>query len=169
MNPNEPPPKIVAAQRFVSGLSDFPKEGLDQFVYQDGISIDHRHDPRAITLLPKTLKESGSTITDLPMWASVYPISIDTYIYGNTGNLYKRTTTPTYSVIGQIPSSHGNGLFYYPEDDYLYATSDISISRYGPLSLANPQLTNNFLQAQGGVPTNTNSLQLLSIRLQYLL
>src|ERR1035437_5021628 len=117
---NQPPPKIVGQQRFVSGLSDFPKEGLDAFVYQDGISIDHRHDPRAITLLPKTLKESGSVVTDLPMWGAIHPTSIDTYIYGNTGNIYKRTTTPTYSFLHQAPSSHGNGLFYYPEDDYLY-------------------------------------------------
>ena len=161
MNPNQPPPKIVPQSRFVSGLSDFPKEGLDTSVYQDGISIDHRHDPRAITLLPRTLKESGSTITDLPMWAATIPVGLDTYIYGNTGNLYKRTTTPTYSLISQIPSSHGNGLFYYPEDDYLYGTTANSMWRYGPTSLTNPQLTIDWLTAQGGVPTKHNTRQLL--------
>jgi hypothetical protein len=161
------PSRIVPQSRFVSGLSDFPKEGLDPYVYQDGVAIDHRHDPRAITLLPRTLKESGSTITDLPLWATTYPTNLDTYIYGNTGNFYKRTTTPTYSLIGQIPSSHGNGLYYYPEDDYVYGTSDSSMFRYGPISLGSPQLTNNWLTAQGGVPTNTNSLQLLSASSQY--
>lgn len=162
-----PPTKIIAQQRFVSGIADFPKEGLDTSVYQAGQSIDHRHDPRAITLLPRTVKESGSIVTDLPLWGSTIPTSIDTYIYGNTGNLYKRTTAPVYTLISQIPSSHGNGLFYYPEDDYLYGTSDSTIFRYGQISLGNPQLTNNWLQAAGGVPTNTNSLQLLSASSQY--
>jgi hypothetical protein len=162
-----PPPKIVNQSRYVSGISDFPKEGLDPFVYQDGISIDHRHDPRAITLLPRSLKESGSTIIDLPMWASIYPTTIDTYIYGNTGNIYKRTTTPSYSNLHKSPSSHGNGLFYYPEDDYLYYTGDSAIGRYGPISLSSPQFVDDFLTAQGGVPTNTYSLQLLSASSQY--
>ncbi len=163
-NPNPP---IVSQQRFVSGESDFPKEGLDQFVYQDGISIDHRHDPRAITLLPKSLKESGSIVTDLPKWAAVYPTTIDTYIYGNTGNIYKRTTAPVYSLLHKAPSSHGNGLFYYPEDDYLYYTSDNQIGRYGPISLSNPQFVDNFLTAQGGVPTNVASVSLASASSQY--
>ncbi len=162
-----PPPKIVNLSRFVSGLSDFPKEGLDPYVYQDGIAIDHRHDPRAITLLPAPVKQSGSIVIDLPLWASTFPGNLDTYIYGNAGNIYKRTTTPTYTNIHQAPGSHGNGLFYYPEDDYLYYTTDTTIGRYGPISLSNPQFVDNFLQAQGGVPTNTNSLSLVSASSQY--
>lgn len=164
---NGPPPKIINLSRYVSGISDFPKEGLDPYVYQDGISIDHRHDPRAITLLPKTIKESASIITDLPMWAALYPTTIDTYMYGNTGNIYKRTTAPVYTLLHTVPSSHGNGLFYYPEDDYLYYTNDNTIGRYGPVSLSNPQFIDDFLAAQGGVPTNTASVSLASASSQY--
>jgi hypothetical protein len=160
-------PKIVAQQRFVSGISDFPKEGLDSFVYQDGIAIDHRHDPRAITLLPASLKESGSVVTDLIKWATTYPTNLTTYMYGNTGNIYSRTTTPTYTLLHQAPSSHGNGIFYYPEDDYVYYTTDNSIGRYGPISLGSPQFIDNYFQAQGGVPTNTNSLSLVAASSQY--
>jgi hypothetical protein len=159
--------KIVSQQRFVSGISDFPKEGIDAFVYQDGIAIDHRHDPRAITLLPASLKESGTIITDLIKWSTVYPSDLTSYMYGNTGNIYSRTTTPTYTLLHQVPSSHGNGIFYYPEDDYVYYSSDSSIGRYGPLSLGSPQFVDNYFQAQGGVPTNTNSLSLVSSSSQY--
>ncbi len=165
MDPNKIP-KITTVERFSNGISDFLKEGI-QDTYANGISIDHRSDPRGVSLLPKTIKESGSVVTDLVKWASVYPSNLTTYMYGDTGNFYQRTTTPTYTLISTIPTSHGNGLFYYPEDDYVYLSNDNNISRYGPITPGSPQLTNNFLGALGGVPTNTNSLSLVAASSQY--
>lgn len=66
-----------------------------------------------------------------------------------------------------IPNSHGNGLVYSAEDDFLYGASDKLIWRYGTLSSASPTLTVDFFGSQGGVPLNTNSLDLESSLSQY--
>lgn len=158
--------KIAFSQARFQGIADFNKESLipDQVAWCR--SVDYRTNPREITLLPKTAKESGSTVVDLPMWADTTPVSMVTYIYGNTGHFYSRTSTPTYTDLHTVPSSHGNGLAYYGEDDYMYYTNDTVIGRYGPLS-SSPQFTDDFLGAQGGVPTNTYSLSLVAASSQY--
>lgn len=153
--------------RFVGGISDFERESLVPDAYAFGRSIDVRSDPQNLGILPRTLKESGSTIVDLPKWADTLPTNLDTYIYGDKGNLYKRTSTPMYSNLRTVPNSHGNGLVYFAGDDYLYYTSDSTIGRYGPLASSSPQFSDDFLGAQGGVPLNTNSLDLESTLSQY--
>lgn len=151
-------------QRFVGGIADFNREGI-QDSYAFGRSIDYRSDPQQLTLLPRTIKESGTIVTDLPKWGEV--VTNDLYLYGNTGNLYKRTATGSYSLLRMVANSHGNGLVYSAEDDFLYYTLDTVIGRYGPLSSSSPQFTDDFLGAQGGVPLNTNSLDLEASSSQY--
>ncbi len=160
--------KVVRSYaRFIGGIADFNKESLIPDAYSFGRSIDVRSNPQNITILPRTLKESGNTITDLPKWADTIPISLDTYIYGNTGNIYKRTSTPTYSLLHTVPTSHGNGLAYFAEDDFVYYTGDKVIGRYGPVSASAPTFVDDFFGSQGGVPLNTNSLDLESSSSQY--
>lgn len=156
-------------QRFVGGIADSLKEGANgqipnQFYFAR--SLDYRTDPQALTLLPGAIKESGSVVTDLLKFADISPTTLTSYFIGNTGNFYSRTTTPTWTNIATVPSSHGNGLAYFSGDDYVYMTGDSNISRYGPTNNS-PSFTANFLTAQGGVPTNTASVVLASASSQY--
>ena len=160
---------VFSATRFAGGISDFDKEESPQDSHGFLFGLNHRKNPRYLTLLPKALKESGTVITGLPKWASTPGGGVDTntYIYDEVGNLYKRTSAGVYSFLRTVPNSHGNGLGYFGDDDYLYYTSDTTIGRYGPLSVGTPQFSDDFLAAQGGVPQNTNSLSLVAASSQY--
>ena len=149
--------------RFVGGISDYDKEGVaDSFAF--GRCIDHRNDPRSITLLPKTIKESGTVIQGLPQWGDI--VGTDAYIYDNGGNLYKRTTAGSHSLLRTVADSHGNGLSYFGEDDFIYYTRDKVIGRYGPMTQT-PAFADDYLGSQGGVPLNTNVLNLELASSQY--
>lgn len=155
---------IKGIQRWVSGISDFLKEGAPDS-YSHGRSIDHRSDPRSITLNPRTVKGSGTVIEDLPKWGEV--VDGEVYLYGDTGKLYKRNTAGAYSKLRQVSDSHGNGMSYFGEDDFVYYTTDTTIGRYGPVTSSNPQFSDDFLGAQGGTPLNTNAMLLAAASSQY--
>src|SRR3990167_4749315 len=119
----------VSFTRIVSGIADYSKES----VFADAVSfiraIDYRTDPRRWTLLPKAQKESGTTVVDLPLWGE--RVGDNTYVYGDTGSIYKRTLAGVVTLEHTVSNSSGNGLRYYGEDDYLYFTSDKALGRYG--------------------------------------
>lgn len=93
--------------------------------------------------------------------------SIATYVIGNQGNIYKRYSNASWVFLGQLPNSHGNGLAYYGEDDFIYVMGDHTVGRYGPVSSGTPKLVNDYLQSAGGIPTNTNSALLIAADSQY--
>jgi hypothetical protein len=163
---------------FFDGISDFPKTGgtatsqygfpTEPASYRFGQSIDHRTDIRSVKLQPRTIKESGTVVQALPKWGITPPTSgNNTYIYDEGGNIYQRTEAGAYSLLRTIAASHGNGIQWWGEDNFLYYTSDSLIGRYGPIDTANPTFTDNFFGSQGGTRTNTNSLELLSASSQY--
>lgn len=157
--------QIKSFNRFIGGIADYSREGIpDSHAFSR--AVDFRNNPQSLTLLPVAVKESGSVITDLPKWGEVYNTNLTAYIYGNTGNLYSRTSAGSHTFLRQVASSHGNGLVYSAEDDFLYYSSDKLIGRYGPLA-GTPTFTDDFFGSQGGVPLNTNSLSLLSASSQY--
>ena len=152
-------------RRWSGGLADYAKEGIaDSYLF--GQAIDYRTDPNSLTLLPASLKESGSVVTDFVKWMDTVSSDLSVYAFGDTGNLYKRTSAGSWSNLHTFANSHGNGLAYFAGDDYLYAANDDTLGRYGPLS-GSPTFTNDFLKAQGGVPTNTASLLLASASSMY--
>lgn len=159
--------KTVFQQKFWgAGITNTIKEPSSQnpneaLAYWYSQCIDTRTDPYALTLLPATQKESGTVVTDLLKWADLTPSSLITYTYGDSGNIYSRTSAGSWSLLHQTATSHGNGLQYYFGDDYLYYTGDMALGRYGPLS-SSPTFSDDFLTAQGGVPQNTYSLALVS-------
>lgn len=164
--------KHIFQQKMWLGISNLLKEPSSQdpdqptnYWYSENLNI--RTDPYAITLNPASLKESGGTVTDFVKWADVTPASLITYLYGDTGNIYSRTTSGMWSFLHQAASSHGNGLQYFYGDDYLYYTTDSAMGRYGPISATSPTYSDNFLLAQGGIPTNIYSLGLVSASSQY--
>jgi len=86
-----------------------------------------------MTILPKTAKDSGSTVVDLVKWiVSGKPHDTSTYFYGDTGHIYKRTSGGTWSDERTVANSGGQGLEVL--NDYLYYTQDTQLGRYGPLS-----------------------------------
>lgn len=162
--------KLKKSYQRWQGIADAPKESAagqipDQYYF--GRAVDYRTDPNALTLLPGALKESGSVVTDLLKWGDIVPVTLTSYLYGNSGNVYSRSSTGSWTNLFAVPQSHGNGLGYFSGDDYVYVTGDSNISRYGPTQ-NNPQFTPNFLTAQGGVPQNTASILLTSASSMYL-
>lgn len=144
--------------RIISGISDFEKESVLPNSVAWLRSVDFRSDPRKITALPKTTKESGNTYQALPKWYTQR--STVGYIYDSSGNLYQRTAAGSHTLIRSVGNSNGNGLAYYGEDDFVYYTTDTTIGRYGQFSAGSPTFTDDFLSSEGGVPTNTGSIEL---------
>lgn len=163
---NRTPDPYWTQKRWWSGMANFIKEDLPNSFYF-AQSIDYRTDAMALTLLPASLKESGSVVTDLVKWFDQTPENLDVYAYGSTGNFYKRSAAGSWSQLFQFANSHGNGLSYYYGDDYVYAACDATLGRFGPVAAASPTFSNDFLKAQGGVPTNTASLVLAAASSQY--
>lgn len=156
------PAKIDNYNQWDAGIADSPRN-----VPNDGIafgrSIDVRSDQRQITLLSKTTKESGTVVTDLIKDGD--EVDGELFMYGNTGNIYKRTSAGSISLARSVSDSSGNGMKFYGEDGYLYYTTDKYIGRYGQLMSSEipgveSSWTDNFLAAEGGVPLNTHSLNL---------
>lgn len=150
---------------FSGGIADSIKQGIPNSCAFSR-SIDYRPDSRRIKLLPKTSKESGNLVTDLPMWAERINSTNETIIYGDSGNLYKRTDAGVYSLEHTAAASSGNGLAYFGEDGYMYYTQDKTIGRYGRVD-SSPQWYDDFLGSEGGEPTNSYSLDLESGSSQY--
>lgn len=161
-----PDSKSVFSQTRVMGIADFLEEGTPNSVAFCR-SIDYRTNPNEITLLPATVKESGNVVTDLPKWGDIIPTTSALYYYGSNGNIYLRTLVGSHSFLRTVANSHGNGMGYFREDDFLYYTSDKLVGRYGPISSASPQFVDDFFGSQGGVPQNTNSLSLVAASSQY--
>lgn len=119
-------------KRWYSGTANFIKEDLQNAFYYSQ-SIDYRSDAMALTLLPASLKESASVVTDFVKWFDLTPENLDVYALGDTGNLYRRTTSGAWNNVHIYPNNHGNGLSYFYGDDYVYIANDATIGRYGPI------------------------------------
>lgn len=155
---------VDAYNRFDGNIADSSKIA-QEIEYAFGRSIDTRSNPKEITLLTKTVKESGAVVQGLPKDGDV--VNGDLYYYDDGGRIYKRTAAGAHSLMRTVSNSHGNGMKYYGEDDYLYYTSDSLIGRYGQIINGTPTFTDDFLGAEGGVPQNTFALDLESGSTQY--
>lgn len=157
---------IIPYTTYSGGISDFIRSGIaNSFAFAR--SVDVRTDINNITVLPRTIKESGSVIVDLPKWAETYNPDLTTYIYGGAGTIYSRTSAAVYANLRTVNDSHGNGLVYSAEDDFLYYALDKVIGRYGPLSSSSPTFVDDFFGSQGGVPLNTASIDYEASSSQY--
>lgn len=141
-------------QGLSGGISRSKKVGPpNSFAF--GRSIDFRHDPSEVTINPQSSKISGSTVMDLPMGMDVAGDYL--YGYGNTGRVYQIDTSDTVINEYTVPNSVGNGIGYLAEDKYLYLAGNISLSRRS-LATGVGTYYANFLENEGGAPTNTRSI-----------
>jgi len=124
---------------FTGGLSEGSKSGIPgSFRY--GYGLNYRDDPDQLTANKKLVLDSDSTVDSIPKWLVADGDNL--YIYQDNGKLILRNSGGTYSLIGTISDSSGNGMALF--DDYIYLTSDKGLHRYGPLS-GTPALQENFL------------------------
>ena len=101
----------VIIDRFQGGISPSKKEGPPGS-YAFGRSIEIREESSALTILPKTTKESGTLIKNLVIDSCRVPSGV-TYFLDKVGRLYERSTAGVYSIAGQV--------FYAPQRDNLQA------------------------------------------------
>lgn len=147
--------QVIEIKRY-QGISYSEKEGpRSSFLFSR--AADYRTDPTKIKINPRALKVSGNVVLDLILDADRQ--GTDTYLYGDTGKIYLRDTDEMWSVLSTVGDSQGNGMKYYGEDQFLYYSSNVTLGRYGPFG-GTKTFNDDFLGAEGGVPTNTHSLVL---------
>lgn len=147
---------IGSITSWVGGIADSEKEG-QQGSFAFGAGIDFRSDSKKISVNPRAQKDSGNIVTDLVMWGE--RVCSATYFIGNTGKIYRRgNTTGTWSHVHTAADSVGNGLGYFGEDDNLYYAQNTTLGRYTQACDELGEWIDGFLEAQGGEPTNTRSL-----------
>lgn len=147
--------RIGTLQGLVGGISQSKKSGPPHS-FAFGRSIDFRRDSTEVTIQPLTSKISGSTVIDLPMWMDVAGDYM--YAYGNAGNVYQITGADVVTNEYTVASSVGNGMAYLAEDKFLYLASNTSLSRKSTANAASGTYYANFLENEGGAPTNTRSI-----------
>lgn len=137
----------VVYNQFDGGLSTDGKIGI-KFSQAPSVAtgdlgtyaIDFRKKPSQLSVLPKTAREDLGVVTDL-IQNCVMASDGTTYHLGNTGQFYKRSTTGTYTLIGNV----GTGTFgmdYRKDSDTVYICGSTTVSIYGPVT-GTPTLTVN--------------------------
>lgn len=129
--------KYLTIDKFNGGLSTGSRLGIEGSFYW-GRGLNFKEDPDAITANMAAVKDSSTTVVDLPKWITSY--ASDIYAYGNVGKLYKRSSG-TWALARTVANSTGQGLELYA--DYLYYRQDSQIGRYGALS-GSPSFTDNW-------------------------
>lgn len=100
------------------GLALSEKQGIEHsFAY--GRHLDFRKNPTALTILPKTVKETGSTVTGLVTEMIQLPsgkmVAID-----SSGGVYTRATDGTWTKDGTVLTSTCAGMTYNLQQDTIY-------------------------------------------------
>ena len=107
------------------GLSDSPEIGIkNSFSWGQGIDI--HSEPKVLKVLQKLTKESGDTVTDL-VKTSISCSDGNTYLFGDTGKIYKRTSAGVYSLV--YTDANGAILGSEEHNDYLYWATNGKLSR----------------------------------------
>jgi len=100
------------------GQSQSTKEGVPHsFAYSK--HIDFRKDPNLLSILPATVKESSTTVTDLITDMIQLP-SGKIVAVGDAGGVYVRTTAGSWSKHGTTLTNTACGMVYNLQHDTIY-------------------------------------------------
>lgn len=133
--------RSIVVDRWNGGLSSSLKEGRTGS-YSFGRSLLTHEDSSYAKILPRTTKESSTTVTGLIMDMCRVPDGT-IYAIDSDKKFYKRVVAGTWSVIATISGdTNGMGIFYWAAKDTIYITTDQSVSTYGPIG-GTPALSEN--------------------------
>jgi hypothetical protein len=134
--------KDITISQFTGGISPNKKVGREHS-YRMARNLNTFEDSSEVTLMPKSVKISGTNVLGLPKWFSDgSPYETDKYSYDELGNLYSIDTSDNVSLIRAVSNSAGNGLCVF--DNYLYYATNRGLGRYGKLN-GTPVFNDNFL------------------------
>ena len=102
--------KILLLNIFNGGLSSGSKRGLAGS-FRWGQGLDIHSDPDVLGVSPASTKDSGTTITDLPLFATNNTVNTNKYFLGDAGALYKRTSAGVWSKLSTYTNAEGMGFF----------------------------------------------------------
>lgn len=156
--------KLGELKSFVGGIADSKKIGIP-YSFAWGRALDFRSDPSNVSLNQRSERQAVGVITDLPMWMDAACDQL--YAAGNTGNIYLKDADDNWSVDHIAPNSQGNGLVFFPEDNYLYAPQNKTIARKSDACTTTGTWYDGFLESEGGEPTNAQSILFVRTSSQY--
>ena len=108
----------IIITRNSGGQSSSDKEGIEySFAYSR--HVDFRKNPNLLTILPKTVKESSTTVTDLITDMIQLP-SGKMVAIGDAGGVYTRTTGGTWAKDGTSLTDTASGMIYNLQHDTIY-------------------------------------------------
>jgi len=117
-------------EKFSGGISTGSKRGPEgSFFY--GQNLDIHSDPDLLQVNVKTTKDSGSIVTDLPLFMSSEGVNNDIYAIGDTGNFYKKTSG-SWSKLRTLGGGNAEGARYF--NDLIYYASGDQLGTYNPSS-----------------------------------
>lgn len=154
--------KIGELTSFYGGISSSEKLGAKN-TFAFNRSTDFRSEASQVTLLQRTVKDTGSLIQALPMWAEVACNRL--FSYDKSGNIYQKDSG-SWTLTHSAADSVGNGLAYFKEDRNLYYAQNDTFGRLLE-ACTGSEYTDNVLGQEGGDPTNTKSLDTESGSSQY--
>lgn len=131
----------VGLETFVSGEAQDSKFGT-KFQYDYGRHIDVRKKASRFSVLPGMAKTSAGIVTDLVLDMTQIPDGTR-YGVGDSGNIYKITTTGVWSKIGNIGEASGGGIYYRSDADCIYITGQTKVVRIKTVT-TKPTLDINF-------------------------
>ncbi len=117
--------QTLTIQDFSGGTATSRKKGIAHSAAFTQ-SLDFRKDPNLLTVLPATVKESGGTITDLPL-DMCRTSNGDSWVVGNTGKIYRRTSAGVWSLFGTLGENSGGSIVYRQDIDVIYITGQTKV------------------------------------------
>lgn len=123
--------KGVIFSQFDGGIATDLKTGI-KYSFGNAQALDFRKQPSQLTPLAQPAREDANVMQDLVVDEAMTTDGT-IYAYGNTGYLYKRTTSGVWSQVGKLGTS-GFGEDYRVDTDAIYLTGTKTASMYTPIS-----------------------------------
>jgi len=114
--------KLLLITKFSGGLSSGSKSGIAGS-FRWAQACDIHSDPDVLQVSAKTTKDSGTTIVDLPMFSCTNTVNTNTYVLGDTGKLYKRTSAGVWSVVTTLAGANAEGMGFFSGTNLIYGVS----------------------------------------------